>query len=288
MSSIAVPAPRVSGSQLWRTQAASIFGVEFRKNFITKRGFWIYLLALAPVAVVWLHSFITMKSDQGSHGLTKDTEILAGMFQAFFLRPAVYFGCVGIFTYLFRGEVVERTLHYYFLSPVRREVLVAGKYLAGLVTSVFFFCGSIALTFAGMYAHYPGFELRAFLVEGPGLGHLVAYVGITALACMAYGALFTWLGIRYKNPIIPAVVLLFWESGNLLLPSWLKKLSILYYLRSMSPVDPGFYSVGALIGGVVDPVSVPVAILCLLAISAGLLVLAAKELSRSEVSYSSE
>ena len=69
---------------------------------------------------------------------SKDIEILAGIFQIFFLRPAVYFGCVGIFTYLFRGEVVERTLHYYFLSPVRREVLVAGKYLAGLVTAVVF------------------------------------------------------------------------------------------------------------------------------------------------------
>src|SRR4028118_1146432 len=175
MSLVALPTPRVQGSQLWRTQAASIFGVELRKNFITKRGFWIYLLALAPVAVVWLHSFITMKvGAKAGHTVMQDTEIMAGMFQAFFLRPAVYFGCVGIFTYLFRGEVIERTLHYYFLAPVRRDVLVAGKYLAGLVTSIFFFCGSIALTFAGMYFHYQGFEIRAYVVDGPGLGHLLA------------------------------------------------------------------------------------------------------------------
>lgn len=289
MSSIAVPAPRVAGSQLWRTQAASIFGVELRKNFITKRGFWIYLLALLPAAVVWLHSFVTMKQGElAGHALTKDTEILAGIFQAFFLRPAVYFGCVGIFTYLFRGEVVERTLHYYFLAPVRREVLVIGKYLAGLVTAAFFFCGSIALVFAGMYAHYPGFELRGFMLDGPGLGHLGAYVGITALACMAYGALFTWLGIRYKNPVIAAVILLAWESANILLPTWLKKISILYYLRSLAPVDPGFYSVGALVGAVVDPVSAPVAVLSLLVITAALLFLAGKDLRRSEVSYSSD
>ena len=144
--------------------------------------------------------------------LSRDTEILAGIFQIFFLRPAVYFGCVGIFTYLFRGEVVERTLHYYFLSPIRREVLMAGKYLAGLITAVFFFCGSIALAFAGMYAHYPSHEIRAYVFDGPGFGHLLGYVGITALACMAYGALFLWLGIRYKNPVIPAVR--FCCSGN--------------------------------------------------------------------------
>ena len=292
MSSVAMPAPPVSGSpvsgySVWRNQAASILAVELRKNFITKRGFWIYLLALAPAVIVWIHSIVVLKEGHG-HGLEKDTEVLAGIFQMFFLRPAVYFGCVGIFTYLFRGEVVERTLHYYFLAPVRRDVLVAGKYLAGLITASFFFCGSIALTFMGMYVHFPGHELRAFLVDGPGIGQFFAYVSITALACMAYGALFVWLGIRYKNPIIPAVSLLFWESANILLPTWLKKFSILYYLRSLTPVDAGYSGAAALFGGVADPVSAPVAVLSLVAISAALIVLATRDLRRSEISYSSD
>ena len=289
MSSMAVPAPEISNTQLRLAQARSIFGVELRKNFITKRGFWIYFLALIPPVIVWIHSIVSMKApEQTSHGMVKDTEMLAGIFQAFFLRPAVFFGCVGIFTYLFRGEVVERTLHYYLLSPVRREVLLLGKYLAGLTTAGFFFCGSIALMFAGMYAHYPTHEIRAYVLEGPGLGHLLAYIAITALACMAYGALFVWLGIRYKNPIIPALILLGWESFNIFLPAWLKKISILYYLRSLAPVDVGFYSVGALVGAVADPVSGPIAVASLLAITAGLLWLAAKDLRRSEVSYSSD
>ena len=40
---------------------------------------------------------------------------------------------MGIFSNLFRGEMLEKTLHYYFLTPMRREMLVAGKYLAGLI-----------------------------------------------------------------------------------------------------------------------------------------------------------
>ena len=289
MSSLAIAAPAASRWDLWRGQTASILGIELRKNFITKRGFWIYLLAAAPAVIVWLHTFITLKNPtRTTHELSKDTEILAFVFQAFFLRPGVFFGCVGIFTYLFRGEIVERTLHHYFLAPVRREVLLAGKYLAGLITSVFFFCGSISLTFAGMYGHYSNHELQAFLIDGEGTRHFAAYVAITALACMAYGALFVWMGIRYKNPVIPAVVLLFWESFNLFLPSWLKKFSILYYLRSMAPVEPTFRGPGALIGGVADPASMPVAVVSLLLISAGLLYLAAKDLRTSEISYSSD
>jgi len=43
---------------------------------------------------------------------------------------------MGIFSNLFRGEMLEKTLHYYFLTPMRREMLVAGKYLAGLVVAI--------------------------------------------------------------------------------------------------------------------------------------------------------
>ena len=124
MSSLAIPRAGRKPWDLWRSQAAAILGVELRKNFITKRGFWIYLLALAPAAD-YLAALVrdhAARPNFASHTLAKDTEILAGIFQIFFLRPAVYFGCVGIFTYLFRGEVVERTLHFYFLSPVRSEV----------------------------------------------------------------------------------------------------------------------------------------------------------------------
>ena len=38
---------------------------------------------------------------------------------------------MGIFSNLFRGEMLEKTLHYYYLTPLRRELLVAGKYLGG-------------------------------------------------------------------------------------------------------------------------------------------------------------
>jgi hypothetical protein len=44
----------------------------------------------------------------------EDRMILAGIFQFFYLRLAVFFGCLGMFMYLFRGEMSNRTLHYWF------------------------------------------------------------------------------------------------------------------------------------------------------------------------------
>ena len=65
-----------------------------------------------------------------------DNMVFAGIFQVYFLRLGIFFGCLGIFSNLFRAEVLERTLHYYFMSPVRREVLAVSKYLAGLIAAI--------------------------------------------------------------------------------------------------------------------------------------------------------
>lgn len=277
---------RLAQRGLRQAQALLIFREELRKNFLTRRGFWIYLLAFLPAVVMWLHSLITLRGGT-AHSLGQDTDVFAGVFQIFFLRPAVFFGCVGIFTYLFRGEVMERSLHYYFLAPVRREVILLSKYAAGVVTSAFLFGSGILLTFSGIYAHFPGHELQPFLQNG-GYGHAIAYTGITCLACAAYGAVFTYAGIRWKNPVLAAIILLIWESINLFLPSYLKKLSVLYYLRSMAPVSVPLTGPAAILGGFTEPVSFSVAIVALCVITALVLLLAAVEVGRMEINYSSD
>ena len=76
------------------------------------------------------------------------------MFQFFYLRAVIFFGCMGIFSNLFRGEMLEKTLHYYFLTPMRRELLVIGKYLAGLSVALVLFVGSTALAFLTIARHF--------------------------------------------------------------------------------------------------------------------------------------
>ena len=48
---------------------------------------------------------------------------MAWLFQVYYLHVAIFIGCLGVFTWLFRGEIVEKTLHYHFLAPMRREWL---------------------------------------------------------------------------------------------------------------------------------------------------------------------
>ena len=178
------------------------------------------------------HSFERLR-----HGrvcdLGQDNLIFATVFQFFFLRLAVFFGCVGVFMNLFRGEMLEKSLHYYLLTPVRREVLLAGKYLSGVVTTVVIFGTSAALSLAGLYWHIHPQVVRQYLLEGGGLEHVAAYLGITALACIGYGGVFLLMSFLFNNPMIPAAIVLVWEGLNPFLPAALKKISVIFYLQSL-------------------------------------------------------
>lgn len=167
--------------------------------------------------------------------LPEDNLMFAAMFQYFDLRLAIFFGCVGIFTNLFRGEMVDKSLHYYLLTPMPRELLVAGKFLAGLIATVTIFTISTALQVPAMLLQFGRPEVAGYL-QGGGWEHFAAYLGVTIIACVGYGSVFLATGLIFRNPIVPAAVVLVWESVNLFLPAGLKMVSLTYYLQSLCPV----------------------------------------------------
>jgi len=270
--------------ELWVRQTAAILRMDLRKNFLSRRGIWIYLLAFAPVAVITLHVII----DRHSVGsIRTDTEVLAGIFQFFYLRFGIFFGCLGIFTWLFRGEIIEKSLHYYFLAPVKREVLLAGKFLGGLVTSVTLFGLGVLASFAMMYLHF-GDAGQYYVFNGPGMGQLLAYLGVTVLACIGYGSIFLALSLLLKNPIVPAVLVLGWETFTPVLPTLAQRFSITYYLKQLCPVTIPGQGFLALFTVVTEPVSTLSAILGPIVLATLVLLLACKFVRRLEISYVAE
>src|SRR6267143_2229146 len=117
---------------LWLRQIRAIFRLETGKNFLGKRAILIYLLALLPVFMLGMVALIEPPKSRNFANLSM---IFSWIYGGLILRTVVFFGCAWIFMNLFLCELVDRSLHYYFLSPVRREVLVAGKYLSGVAAS---------------------------------------------------------------------------------------------------------------------------------------------------------
>ncbi len=268
---------------LWARQVWAIFRLEINKNFLGRRSVLIYLLALLPIFPLLVLAVFTPPGREWKD-FTQYAMIYAVYYGGFILRTVVFFGCAWIFMNLFRGELVDRSLHYYFLSAVRREVLVVGKYLSGLLTSVILFTGTTVVSLLLLY--FPHFynESSRFFFAGAGLSQLFTYAGITILACVGYGAFFLVVGLFFRNPIIPALLLYGWEWINFLLPPFLKKISVIHYLQSLAPVpmSEGPFAV------VAEPTPAWIAIPSLIVVTILVLVAASYRIRHLEIRYGSE
>ena len=362
---------------VWWTQILAVMRLEIKKTFFARRGLWIYLLALAPVALFTTQSIVersfrvvepetpstghlltsqqmdnihdkmthdeiisqfgppaksskqtVKKYDEDGKEATVEEEtlhyygtgraltlilddgvlngvisnsrlsfgqnsyIFAGVFQFFFIRLAVFFGCLGIFMNLFRGEMLDKSLHYYLLSPIRREVLLAGKYLAGLLAATVIFTTSTALQIVANISAFDSNTVSRYLYQEHGLSHVAAYLGVTILACIGYGSVFLAAGFLFRNPIIAAAIVLIWEAANPLLPALLKKFSVIYYLKSLCPVqiplDPGMPALLTMLVSNGDPISKYVAVFGLLALSVLVLWASSLKVRRLEINYTTE
>ena len=257
------------------------------------------------------HSFVLYKYTDGKNDVTYHFEddkltwinrrdvdtlpqsqlIFATSFQFYFLRLAIFFGCVGIFVNLFRGEMLDKSLHFYLLTPMRREVLLAGKYFAGLLATTVIFTSSTALQWWAMLWQFERGVIVDFLAS-TGWTQFGTYLSVTALACVGYGSIFLAVGLLFRNPIIPTAVVLLWESANPFLPPLMKKTSMIYYLQSICPVtalpDKNLPPLINLLISPTEPSTTLTAVTRIVLLTLLVLVLAGCMARRLEINYSTD
>lgn len=270
-------AARGTAGSVRRRQVLAVLRLELRKSYFGGRGIGLYLLAAMPLAIpilVMIGRAFHSESDP-----IETTTVFAWLYQYFILHFVLFLGCVLVFGNVMRREVLDRTLHYYFLTPLRRELLVLAKYATGVLATMTVFGLSTLATYLLMYLTAPGGQ--KFLLHGPGLGHLAAYLLVTVLGCIGYGATFLAFGSFVRSPIIPALVLFGWEFLHFLLPPLLKQISVIHYLLSLCPVP---LSQGPL-AILSDAPSPWIAIPGLLLLSGALVTISAWRARKMEVAY---
>jgi ABC-type transport system involved in multi-copper enzyme maturation permease subunit len=268
-------------------QTLAIVGLELRKTFLRKRALGGLLVAFAPALLLGARA-LQLGGLDGNHDDMMSAAHVADryaiIFQTLYLRLIVFFGCVAVFVYSFRGEILERSLHFYLMAPMPRAVLLAGKYLAAvLVTSVVFCLSTLTQL---VFAFWPSVTANGmdYLLHGPGRAHALAYLAINVLACVGYGAVFLTLGLLARNPMIPIAAVLGWETINVFLPPVLQKISVFHHLQTLCPVpiSQGPFSLHS------DPSPAWAAVLGLLLLAAALLWISARRVRRIEVLYAGD
>ena len=272
--------PSATGSALWWRQACAVAAMELRRALGSRRGLPALALAVLPAAA--MAAVGLFGSNEPTVAAAKTS--FAAIFARLLLGACLFLGCALVFTQLFRGDILRQSLHFYFLSPVRREVLAVAKYGAGLLATGALFGGATALSFLLIYLPLGSAWLLDDFAAGPALGQLLGYLGTTLLGCAAYGALFLLFGVLFRNPILPAAALLGWEALHFLLPAALQTASVRFHLKGLAPTS-GAEST-TVFGVLATPPAAWVSVLTLLAVAAVALTAAAARLRRLEIAYS--
>jgi ABC-type transport system involved in multi-copper enzyme maturation permease subunit len=277
----AAPPDPGSSWPLWSRQVIAIVRLEWFRTLIGRRSLPVWLFAGLPVLFFLLRMVAPI---QDREDIASAVLAFAKIHNLLIVRLVTFVSCLLVCTNLFRGEMVHQTLHYYFLVPVRRSVLVVGKFVGGLVATAIILCGSTVASYLLLLLAHGSADAGAHLTTGPGIGQLLGFVAATALAALGYGTVFLLIGLLFKNPIVFAVFVWLWEWANFILPATLKKISIVHYVQSMSPVpiDQGPLAV------VISTTSPWVAVPGLLLVSALFLAISSWILGRSEIRYGTD
>ena len=221
----------------WRLIGRQLLGtlrLDLRRSLLSPRALAALFLAFAPAALVgiWALTPFPAREFAGPHESVRVFSILFELY----VRVSIFFSSLFLFVSLYRSDILERSLHYYLLTPVRREVVALGKYLAALIASVGIFAVGTTLSFVFITMPWGFGELANYLFRGTGLANLFGYLGVVVLACAGYGALFLLVGVVFRNPVLPAAAIWIWEAANILLPPMVKRFSVIFYLHSLYPI----------------------------------------------------
>jgi ABC-type transport system involved in multi-copper enzyme maturation permease subunit len=136
---------------------------------------------------------------------------------------------LGVFygTSLIADEVEDKTITYLFTRPIRRSAVLMGKYIAYLVCTTLVVLPGVMLVY---------FLLVPFARIGASFTMLATDLGLLALGLAAYGGLFALVGAVLKRPLVVGLVFAFgWEQFALIMPGYVRRFTLMYYIQSLVP-----------------------------------------------------
>ena len=258
--------------------AVRVFEISFGQMLWSRRSIFLGLLVGAPVVMA-----LGIRMVAVTHGLPvvngaglNGPGLFGILIWLLFVRFVV--PVLGVFygTSLIADEVDDKTITYLFTRPVPRSAVLLGKYLSYLACVVLLVLPSVVIVYF-LVVPIGGNIGQSFPSLAEDLGMLIAGLA-------TYGALFAFVGARLKKPLVAGLVFAFgWETTVLLIPGYMKRLSVAYYLQALVPhAMPQESSISALLSAFQEMPSVWVSIICLTGITVVGLWLAGRAVEKRE------
>lgn len=261
------------------TSAVRVFDLSVSEMLWSRRTIFMVLVVGAPVAISLL---LRLLDALGAPVFNVNGTTMAGpaifglMIWVFYLRFTI--PVLGVFygTSLIADEVEDKTITYLFTRPIRKGSVLLGKYLAYLTCTIFVVLPSVVVVYLAIV------PMRGSL--GGSFIDLVKDLALLAIGLATYGAVFAFIGARYKRPLLVGLIFVFgWEQVALAFPGYLRRLTVAYYLQALVPHAMPTDNVLSLVQGIFrESPSLATSLFWLFAISGLFLWLAAAIVERKE------
>lgn len=259
--------------------ALRIFDLSLGEMLWSRRTIFMALVVGVPVVIAVVLRLVTALGAPGlrMNGVVVDGPTMFGlMIWVFFLRFSV--PVLGVFygTALIADEVEDKTITYLFTRPIPRGAVLVGKYLAYLAATIFVVLPSVVLVWLVIV------PIRGSL--GTNFPDLVKDLALLAVGLAIYGAVFAFVGAALKRPLLVGLIFVFgWEPSMMVLPGYLKRFTVAYYLQGLVPhAMPGDTAVSLVQSIFREVPTLGQSVLWMAAMEVGFLWLAARMVRRRE------
>lgn len=173
----------------------------------------------------------------GTQSIAETLEWMRAAFAAGFLHFGLYFAALTFGNSITREESDEQTLHYLFLQPLPRWVMVLAKLAAFVAMAAPMFVFALFLVHLCALAPFGGAGIKELFL-GPTMLRFLQMALTAFVALVVFSALFGGLAAVFKKPIF-GLILYFWElmTGFAPVPESVKQISLNYYLRELLPAS---------------------------------------------------
>lgn len=224
------------------TGARAVFDLSLEGMLLSRRSLLMGLLVGLPVILAIVYR-ILLAADVPNRAVPP-LDLYGIVVAVYWVRNVLPLMALFHATSLIADEVEDKTLTYLLTRPLSRPSILAGKFAAYLATSLGIALPAAVLTF------FIVVTARGWSGVGASVPDLFRDLGVMALTLLAYGALFTLLGVLLRRPVIPGLLFLFgWElMANL--PGYLPRFTLTAWLRSLIHHRPAQEGLAELFGQV--------------------------------------
>lgn len=211
--------------------ALRVFDLSLGQMLWSRRTIFMLLVVGVPVLLAFIVRTIDSVSGNAMqvNGVAMDGPAIFGMMiWMFFVRFTVPVLSIFYGTALIADEVEDKTITFLFTRPIPRGAVLVGKYFAFVASTLLVVLPSVMLVWLLVV------PIRGSL--GASFPELLKDLAILAVGFAVYGALFAYIGAKFKRPLMIALFFVFaWEQAALLFPGYMRRFTIAHYLQGLVP-----------------------------------------------------